>query len=171
MTSIINRFYEPITGGTVDKLGDIVNDVNQNLDEKAALREMREKMLLLQEAIDQGDNEQAGKLILELRGLADRAGIDKDDPIYAMLYSVDAEAIANRTEKFSSEELEAWDGFFSDFELALGLELDQRADIGARQQTELNFYSSQLRQAEQAMSDIDSRWSNAVKEVVANMKA
>jgi hypothetical protein len=169
--SIINRFYGAITGGTIDKLQEIVGGVHDNSEQKDTLREMSELVLKLKDAIRSGNMEQAAELMEQLKGLGAKAGLKPSDPLMAMLNSLDTEALANRDEPFSRDELRAWESFFKDFDDALKLEIDERSDIGAKQQTELNIYSSQLRQAEQAISDIDSRWNTAIKDVIGNLRA
>jgi hypothetical protein len=169
--SIINRFYGAITGGTIGKLQEIVNGIHDNSDQKDALREMSELVLQLKERIRSGNMEKAAELMEQLKGLAAEAGLSAGDPLMAMLNSLDTKALASRDEPFSREELRAWEDFFKDFDAALDLEIDQRADISSKQQTDLNTYSSQLRQSEQAISDIDSRWNTAIKDVIGNMRA
>lgn len=168
--SIIDYFYPKITGGTIDQLQEVVGDINTSAEKKSDLREIRERMSALKEAIRSGDFKKAGKLLAEMKLLAREAGYQPNDPLMIMLNSVDPTTLGARTARMSEKELNAWETFFSDFDTTLRTEMDRESDVLGRRQQSLNTMSGMLRLSEQAISDIDARWNNAVKDLIGNLR-
>ena len=169
--NVINQFYQPINGRTIEDLGQIIREVDDNAEHKDFLRGLEVDLETLQAAIASGDHEGAAKALQELRSKAAAAGYTEDDALTQILLSVDPQGLSERTTPFAPDELTAWELFFGDLGRALKRENDLHSDVTSRTQTELNAKADLLRKGEMMISNTTSRWGKSVDQAVQNLKA
>ena len=167
----LSRFHQAITGPVAQQVHDDAQQLDQLLDEKQTLREMKEKLSELEAALESGDFVAAAATLEKLRSMAKKAGYGPDSDLMKMLESVESEALARRESDLSPEEAARWKGLIDRLGSTIRTEIDRRSDLEFGMKLDFQDSIAMHRRAEKQIADVLQQYDRSADQAIANLKA
>lgn len=167
----LSRFHQAITGPAAQQVQEKADGLDQLLDDKQLLRDMKDKLHELETLLEAGDHAGAAAALEKLRTMARKAGYGPDSPLMKMLNSVESDALARRDSDFSPEEAQQWKRLIDRVRGTITTDIDGHSDLEFGAKLQFQDAVAAHRRAEKQIADILQTYDRAADHVIGNLKA